>query len=175
MKEVVAAGGTVDSILPVAVHLERFRAGLPRVDTLASASPSIEALVRRLAAALEARDTVAMNAMVLSRSEFAYLFYPGSAMSKPPYEAPPELLWGQILASSDDGAGKLLARFGGTKARISALRCPNAPEQEGANRLHTRCEAEIRAPGVEALKGNLFGTIIERDGRFKFVGFANRV
>ncbi|WP_434478162.1 hypothetical protein [Gemmatimonas sp.] len=175
VQAVIAAGGTVDSILPIAVHLERFRAGLPRADTLASASPSIEALAQRLAAALQSRDTVAMNAMVLSRAEFAYLFYPESAMSKPPYEAPPELLWGQILASSDDGAGKLLARFGGTPVRIRALRCPDAPEQEGANRLHKRCEAELTAPGVTSLKGNVFGTILERNGQFKFVGFANRV
>ena len=171
---VVASGGVVDSILPVAELLQRFQTGLTRTDTLRHASPSPEALVERLARALAAQDTAELNAMALDRAEFAFLYYPGSSMSLPPYEAPPALLWGQILAASDDGAGKLLARLGGRRVSAHALRCP-PPTVEGANRLIERCTVRLDASGTRALEGNLFGTILTRDGRSKFISLANRI
>jgi hypothetical protein len=175
VQEVVAAGGVVDSIIPIAEALRRFRADLPQQDTLYHASPSREALVQRLAAAVSARDTAALNAMVLSRAEFAWLFYEESAMARPPYEAPPALLWGQILTSSDEGARQLVNRLGGKLIEVSAFTCPNAVEREGRSALHKRCTVRFSARGEPPLEGNLFGTIIERDGRFKFIGLGNRI
>jgi hypothetical protein len=175
VQEVAAAGGVVDSILPIAEHLRRFRVGLPAVDSLQHASASLEVLVARLARAVSTNDTLDLNAMVLNRQEFAYLYYPDSPMSKPPYEAPPELLWGQILASSDKGARQLVNRLGGSTIAVSKLRCPVAPDTAGTNLVHSRCEVRFTAPGKPPLEGNLFGSVIERDGRFKFMGFANRI
>lgn len=172
--EVVAAGGVVDSILPVAEALARFRAEAgPRTDTLRGAAPSRDALVARWSAAVAASDTAALNALLLDRAEFAWLYYPGSRMSLPPYEAPPGLLWGQLLASSEEGATQLLRRFGGRPFRAAALRCPAPPVAEGDNRLHERCEVRVTAAGAPAGFVRLFGTILERDGRFKFLGYAN--
>lgn len=172
---VVATGGVVDSILPMAEHLRRFREGLTATDTLRHASPTRDALVDRLARAIASRDSADLNAMVLDRGEFAWLYYPSSMLSRPPYEAPPELLWGQILAASNEGARKLVAHLGGvSKASAEAIRCPE-PKTEGANQLYERCTVRFRAPGRTPLEGILFGTIIARDGRFKFIGLSNHL
>ena len=173
--EVVAAGGVVDSVLPIAEHLQRFRATLPKTDTLLHASSSRDALVSRWAAAIATNDTSDLNAMIMDRAEFAWLYYPESAMSKPPYEAPPELLWGQLLASSNKGATQLVNRFGGSRVTASRLRCATPPESEGSNVLHSKCEVRLDAPGKPSVDGFLFGTIIERDGRFKFVGLSTNL
>lgn len=173
--DVAAAGGVVDTILPIAEHLRRFRVGLDSTDTLSHASASRDALVARWAKAIGANDTTDLNAMLLSRAEFAWLYYPDSPMSRPPYEAPPELLWGQLLASSNKGASQLVKRFGGSVAKATALRCPIPPELLGANRLHAKCEVRLTAPGRDTLQGILFGTIIERGGRFKFVGLSTNL
>lgn len=175
VKEVVAAGGVVDSVLPVAEALRRFRADLPPQDTLHHASDSRAALVERLARAITRRDTADLNAMALSRAEFAWLFYEESPLSRPPYEAPPGLLWGQILATSDEGIRQLVNRLGGKVIEVSDLQCPNEAEQEGRNTLYKRCTVRFTAKGGNPLEGNLFGSIIERDGRFKFVGLGNRI
>lgn len=173
--DVVASGGTVDSILPIAEQLKRFRVSLPNADSLANTSPSLDSLVARWARAVSARDTAALNAMVLDRAEFAWLYYPGSRMSLPPYEAPPQLLWGQILASSDEGARRLLSRHGGKPLRVTALACPDSVELEGANRVRQNCTVALRS-GTTVLPANrYFGSIIERDGRFKFLSMANRL
>lgn len=173
--DVVAAGGAVDSILPIAEHLDRFRASVPKVDSLANASPSIDALVGRWARAVSAQDTASLNAMVLDRREFAWLYFPGSRMSMPPYEAPPELLWGQILASSDEGARRMLSRHGGKPLRVTALSCPDSVETEGENRVRQNCTVALRAGDARLQPNRYFGSIIERGGRFKFLSLANRL
>lgn len=172
--EVAAAGGVVDSILPIPEALARFRATIPeRPDTLRHAAPSRDALVASWAAAIAASDTAALTALLVDRAEFAWLYYPTSRMSQPPYEAPPGLLWGQLLASSNEGAGQLLRRHGGARFQVLGLQCPAAPVVEGDNRLHERCTVRVRTPQGALPATRLFGTILERGGRFKFLGYAN--
>ncbi len=173
--EVAAAGGVVDSILPIAEHLRRFRASMPKVDTLSYSSPNREALVDRWANAIGANDTTDLNAMIMNRTEFAWLYYTDSPMSRPPYEAPPELLWGQLLASSNKGATQLVGRFGGSRVTASRLRCTAPPDTQGANVLYSKCEVRLSAPGKATVDGVMFGTILERDGRFKFVGLSSKL
>ena len=176
IQEVVAAGGVVDSILPIAVQLERFRATITdKPDTLRHASASANALVMRLSAAVASSDTAELNAMVLDRAEFAWLYYPGSKMSLPPYEAPPQLLWGQILASSNEGAQNLLKKFGSTAFKVTGANCPKPPIVEGQNLLHEGCLLTVQSPGAVPGEAQYFGTIIERDKRFKFVSYASRL
>lgn len=171
--EVVAAGGTVDSILPIAEQLRRFREGLPATDTLRHAARSRDLLVQRLAAAISSNDTTSLNQLVIDRAEFAYLYYPTAAISKPPYEAPPQLLWGQILAASDEGIARLLKRVGGQRIEVESVTCADPVTVEERNTLHERCELTVRVGGGGVTRERWFGTIIEREGRFKFIGYAN--
>lgn len=173
IQEVVAAGGVVDSVLPIAVQLARFRVGVGETDTLRHASTSIDALVARWADAIAARDSVALNAMVLDRAEFVWLYYPGSPMSLPPYEAPPQLLWGQIMAASNEGARALMKQFGGKPLAIRQFRCPAAPLAQSGNLLHQSCVVSLRAAGHVLPAQRYFGTVVERDKRFKFLGYSN--
>ena len=176
IQEVVAAGGVVDSILPIAVQLDRFRADITdHPDTLRHASTSRDVLVARWAKAVATSDTTDLNAMVLDRAEFAWLYYPGSSMSKPPYEAPPQLLWGQILASSNAGAQSALRKMSGQKLAVVSVKCPEAPLAEGSNLLHQRCTVRLTDAGRPLPEIAYFGTIVERDHRFKFLGLANNL
>jgi len=175
IQDVVAAGGVVDSIFPIAVHLERFRKGAgDNPDTLRNASASVDALVQRWVTAITSSDTAQLNKLIISRAEFAWLYYPESKMSQPPYEAPPELLWGQLLASSDEGARAVLKAFGGQAIKLKTVRCPTVVT-EGPNRLHEGCVLTLDLKGATQPEGAYFGTILERNGRFKFVGYTNRM
>jgi len=174
--DVVAKGGVVDSILPIPEQLDRFRKTVAdRPDTLRHASASVNALVTRWTLAVASNDTAALNAMLLDRAEFAWLYYPGSKMSLPPYEAPPQLLWGQMLATSEEGAQNILKKFSARSFKIGSVKCPNPPVTEGANRLHEGCLVQLERPNARAVEGSYFGTVIERDGRFKFVSYASRM
>jgi hypothetical protein len=178
----------VDSVSPVEVELERFRAGLPLpAGSLEDGASSREELVQRFIAALEAGDTLALHALALSRAEFAYFYYPVSRYAREPYEMSPGLLWFMIGENSHKGLTRAVRRYGGQSLDYNGHRCDPEPQREEGNLLWTGCVLLRRMPLEAKDRGTasftaedtgtpgirLFGTIIERQGRFKFISFAN--
>ncbi|MFL5382826.1 MAG: hypothetical protein ACJ8GN_09965 [Longimicrobiaceae bacterium] len=164
-----APGTHVDSILPPEEEQRRFREGLADPGVLAGGAESREALVRAFVRAVERADTAAVRRMILSRAEFAYLYYPSTGFTHPPQRLSPALLWFLTLQESEKGIGRLFARRGGRPLGYVSSRCAPAPRVEGANRLWDGCRVTLRDGGTE----RLFGPIVERDGRFKFVSYQN--
>lgn len=171
---VAASGGTIDSILPSDEQLRRFRAELvEHPDTLRNASTSIQELVNRWAHAIANSDTVMLNAMMVDRAEFAWLYYPGSRLSKPPYEAPPQLLWGQIMSQSDGGARRLLDRFSGGAFVVQSVTCAEPTDTTAVALVYSACTVRMRIRDGQVLENRLFGSIVEHRGRYKFLGYTN--
>lgn len=165
----------VDSIIPIPIALDRFRAGLPRVDTLSRASDSRESLVQRFANALAEADSTDLAAMSMSIEEFAWLYYPESEFTRPPYELSPEHVFLLIDQNSRKGLVRMLRRSVGTTVEYAGHACMPEPKQRAHDRLWEGCTVRFRnADGSEeSLK--LFGDIWERDGRFKLVSYANEL
>ncbi len=165
----------VDSILPIEEELRRFREAIPGEPprALAGGAPSRDALVERFVKALEAADTAAFRDMLLTRAEFAWLYYPNTRYTAPPYELAPALLWFQIENGTSRGFGRLLDRMGGRPAYARGYTCPADGRREGSNRVWEDCVVHLRPPGAEARDLRLFGTILERDGVYKFVSYSN--
>lgn len=169
------AGGTVDSIIPLAEALRRFRAGLAPVQALAGGAPSREALAARFVQALAKLDTAAVRAMVLDRAEFAYLYYPGSDLARPPRAQAPALAWFLMRQNSEKGITRALRRLGGQPLTLHALTCDGEPRRQGEIRVWSGCTVAVgTADGATADRQRLFGSIVERDGRFKFLSYANQ-
>jgi hypothetical protein len=166
---------TVDSVVPRAVALERFRAGLDRVDSLSGGAPSRDALVRRFVRALEARDTAALAAMVLTRQEFAWIYYPTNAQGLPPYDLAPELMWFTLVENSRKGLAHALEERGGRRLGFAGYSCDPTPSREGANTVWGPCPIRRVQAAGDTISERLFGLVIERGGRFKFVSLANRL
>ena len=106
-------------------------------------------------------------------AEFAWLYFPTARLGQPPYEMPPALLWEQVLANSDAGAKKSLERFGGRPLVVRSIRCPGRAALEGANLIRQGCTVRLRSASDTVPEGRYFGSIIERDARFKFIGFSS--
>lgn len=151
-------------------ELAAFRSGLANEPRMLQGPSSRDSLVRLFEKALASNDSAALDRLVITREEFAYLYYPESKLARPPYELDPQTMWMQIDAQRQRGLRRLLARYGGGKLRIRDLQCRD-PERENAVVIQ-QClvvTSEATAPT------QLFGSILERDGRFKFVGYANRL
>lgn len=167
--------GTIDSVVPWDTALARFREGLDPVDTLRGGAPTRDALIQRFVAALETADTAALTAMALSRAEFAWLYYPTVPEAHPPYDLRPGLMWFMVEGNSSKGLRRALEEYGGTALRVVGHRCEGEPRVFGENRVHPLCVLRrLQAPG-DTLEERLFGPIVERDGRFKFVSLANKL
>lgn len=164
----------VDSAIPVEVALERFRRGLARPAGLTGGSKSREELVRGFVGALEASDTVALRRMVLRKDEFAWFYYPSSRFSLPPYELPPELVWFQMLGESEKGASLLLSDRAGSPLGYIGHDC-GLERGEGENRLYGHCVVRRVTPAGDTVSDRLFGLVMERDGVYKFVSYANKL
>ncbi|HYH81182.1 MAG TPA: hypothetical protein VEX86_15370 [Longimicrobium sp.] len=162
----------MDSILPPEEEQRRFREGLEDPGELSGGAASREALVRALVRAVERADTAAVRGMILTRAEFAYLYYPSTEFTRPPRRMSPALLWFLTLQESEKGIGRLFARRGGTELGYVSSACAPTPRVEGRNRLWDRCTVTLRGDG-ETRAERLFGTIVERGGRFKFVSYQN--
>jgi hypothetical protein len=171
-----ATGDVIDSALPIPVLLERFRATLPDTPSvLVGGESSPEALTRALLTALGAHDSATVRRLVISRAEFAWLYYPHTRFTAPPYELGPDLLWLQMGAASEKGATRLLRRYGGSPLRFEALLCPDSIVQEGPNTLRAGCRVRFAVPDSGTRELRLFGSLLERGGRHKFVSYANEL
>lgn len=169
-----AAAGPVDSILPVEEATRRFLDGVPAIDTLNHAAPTRDRLVARFVAAIGRSDSAALSAMKVSRAEYGFLYYPSSAYARKPYELAPDIAWMLNSESSDKGMRRLLGRLGGDDTRLMGYECEELPVTEGDNRVWRGCVVTYEAPAPEGVATRrLFGAIVERHGRFKFLSYAN--
>ena len=172
--ELASTVGYVDSAIPIDEALRRFQRDLRKPKALRGGSVSREKLVRGLVLALEVGDTAALRRMVLKADEFAWLYYPSSPLSRPPYELSPALMWFQLQGESEKGASRLLAERAGRPLRYVEHVC--APGRiEGGNRIHPHCELRHINPAGDTVSERLFGLILERDGLHKFVSYANKL
>jgi hypothetical protein len=166
--------GVVDSALPIPVLLDRFRRTV--VDTpsvLVGGAESPLDLVTALLGAVARHDTASLRALVLDRAEFAWLYFPDTKFTAPPYELGPELVWLQQGMASESGVVRLLNRFGGRSLRLLTLSCPDAPSIEGDNRIVGGCRVRFSVADAPAQELKLFGALLNRDGRYKFLSYAN--
>ena len=167
-------GYIIDSILPIEEQLRRFRAGLAEAPSqLAGGASNPDQLVRTVVRALEAADTAALVRLTISRAEFAYLVYPESPFAAPPYRQAPDLVWMRHAAASGTGLTRLLNRLGGSSLGFRSWRCAGQPLAEGTNRIWRDCTVQFGKPGDTPQRKQLFASIIERQGRFKILSYAN--
>lgn len=130
-------------------------------------------LLSRFASAVEARDTTSLQRMQLSAAEFAWLIYPLSSYTRPPYRQAPQVVWMQ-MRMGDVGLKRLIDRRGGSALRLVGHQCDPLPLIEGANRLWRGCSVLTRGATGDTVTERLFGVIVERAGQFKFASYQNQ-
>jgi len=168
------AGTGVDSAVSRETELARFRDGLGEPAALASGAASRDALVRAFVRALESRDTSALAALLLTRAEFAYLYYPTNPEAQPPYNLSPGLMWFMLEGHSRRGLTQALEHRSGQPLRYAGYSCA-ASQRQGENTVWTGCTVRRHQAGAAVIDEMLFGPIIERGGQYKFVSYANKL
>jgi hypothetical protein len=166
-----APHGVVDSIFPVEEEVRRFRTArnLGETSKLNGGASSRDELVQRFITALETSDTAALRGLVIDAGEYIDLYYPTSIYYKAPYKQSPELNWFLMQENSNKGFVRLLQRYLGKPTGFRGYTCVETKTQ-GPNRIHDRCAV---AWTLEPSTMRVFSTIIDRDGQFKFMSYAN--
>lgn len=165
----VVTGDVVDSAITPEESLRRFRQGLTEPTGLTSGYPTREKLVRAFFRGVETSDTTALKRMLVTPAEFAWFYYPNAPVSKVPYELPAALAWFQIQGESSKGITKLMNDWGGKSLGYVSHTC--TPRPEGPNTIHAYCIEKLSTGAGDSAK--LFGLILEVNGNFKFLSYAN--
>lgn len=163
----------VDSILPIEEQLRRVRVGLPQVGSLENGAPSRDALVREVIRSVEASDTAALNRLLLTPAEFAWIYYPGHVYARPPYELDPRTFWALVQGGNEKGLARLLRQRAGHSLDFRGYRCDDSGAVEAPLREWKECHVRVRVEG-ERKEEVLFGSIVELNGTFKLVSYANQ-
>jgi hypothetical protein len=171
-KNNAAAGGIIDRSMPIEDALRQFQRDIPRVDSLAWAARSRDALVADFMRALERGDSTRLVQLFISKREFAWLYFPTSLYMSKPYELPPEIAWLLTVADSEKGFKRLTRRLGGRALHYSGVDCERR-ETDSRHAYWRDCFVSYSHPGEGRVRRRLFGSIMERDGRYKFLSYAN--
>jgi hypothetical protein len=163
----------VDSVLPMDVAMDRFRAGLARPMALRGTITSRDALVDEVMRAIEQSDTLAFERIAVNRAEWVWLYYPDDKLSKPPYELPPNLAWFQLQETNRKGVLRALRELGGHRIDVKGYTCDVQPTVEGENTVWTGCRVTLSRDGGEEVTIRLFGAILERGGIFEVLSYDN--
>jgi hypothetical protein len=167
-----AGPAQVDSVVPREVALARFREGIPELDTLVQGAASRDELVQRWVAAIETKDTAELARLLLTRAEFAWVYYPTTPQGLPPYDLSPALMWYLNEGNGAKGLKRLLEDRGGKPMGVVGYRCDEKVSREGENAIYGPCLVRrLQAPG-DTVEERLFGLVLERRGRWKFVNYA---
>lgn len=170
----MATRATVDSTLTREEALHRFRIGLDSISDLANGTTDQTDLVKRFVSAIGARDTAALGELALTKQEFAWIYYPTTPQGLPPYDLAPSLLWFLVEGRGAQGLARALRTLGGQPIIYSSHSCDTEPSIEGNNRIWGPCQVTIRTNGTTSTLP-LIGQIIERNGRFKFLNYTNKL
>lgn len=165
----------VDSTRSRESALAEFRRPLPEVVRLSGGARSRDQLVHGFVEALKRRDTAALRQSILTKAEFAWLYYPTAREANPPYSLSPDLMWFTHEGHSEQGIKVALEERGGRPLGYLRYHCAPGPRIEGENRLWGFCVITRALPSGGTTDEQLFGLIVERDGVFKFVSYANQL
>jgi hypothetical protein len=165
----------VDSVIPRDVELARFRAGLSEPTGFTGGASNRDALVRDFINALERRDSTALRNLLLSRAEFAYLYYPSNPEAESPYDLSPGLMWFMMDGRSERGLARVLEERGGRPLQYVGYECPTPGMRQGQNTVWAGCLVRRRQGSSDAVRELLFGPIVQRGGLFKFVSYSNKL
>ena len=173
-QHVTPARTIIDSILPPAEEMRRFRAnGGPVRTRLTGGASSRDALARAFVQALATRDTAMIRSLVIDHIEFADLYYPASRYARPPFRTPVGLIWTQIQLNSEKGITRAMDRLGGQPVRFVGVTCLSRPDSVGAAQIDSRCTTRYVATEGDTVSRRLFGAIVQLGGRAKFLSYSN--
>jgi len=139
--------------------------------SLADSHESPEALTRAVLIAMERKDTNALNALALSEQEFRAHVWPELPASRPERNLPFSYVWGDLHQKSEARLAQTLALHGGAKYSLTAVRFRGETTVYPSYRVHRESEIAVRDPQNREQNVRLFGSVIEKAGRFKVFSY----
>lgn len=145
--------------------------GDPPLAPLRHTFPSPEALSRAVLTALAARDVDTLRALPLDETEFRNAVWPDLPASRPERNVPFDYAWGDLRQKSDNARRRLAARHGGRRYELVKVLFAAETTRYRTYEVHRETVLDLRDEEGEEVRLALFGSILEREGRFKLFSY----
>lgn len=132
---------------------------------------SPEALSDAMLTALAAQDADELESLALSEIEFRTAVWPDLPSSRPERGVPFDYAWGDLHQKSRNALRRLLARHGGERFQLVAVRFTGETTPYRTYRVHRETVLDLRDEEGNDLALALFGSILERGGEFKIFSY----
>jgi hypothetical protein len=132
---------------------------------------SPEEVSRAVLAALEAGDYETLRSYALSEEEFRRVVWPELPASRPGRNVPLSYAWGDLDHKSTNRLRGLIARRGGQRYELSQVGFEGETTRYDTFKVHRDSILVIRSEKAGVATVKLFGSMIERDGRYKLFSY----
>ena len=138
---------------------------------LAHSQDSPEALARAVLSALERRDVDALNELAIDEGEFREHVWPELPAARPERNLPFSYVWGDLHQKSTARLGQTIAKHGGKAYKLVSMRFIGETTPYQSYRVHRDSEITLTDAegGIQPIR--LFGSVLEKDGRYKVFSY----
>lgn len=137
--------------------------------TWGSAREAAEAFLDALAAS----DAERLRATALTREEFADVVWPELPSSRPDRNLPLDYAWRDLNQKSTNSLSRVYHRWGGRRFALERVEFLGETTEYVTFEVHREARLILTDEGGERLRLRLFGSMIERGGRWKLFSFVN--
>ena len=138
---------------------------------LPNSHDSVEALSRAVLAAVEKRDADALLALAINRAEFTEHVWPELPSARPERNLSPSFVWGDLNQKSNIMLREMLAAHGRKKYTFVSACFLGKTTQYESYLVHRESELTVKDPEGNERQVRLFGSVIEKGGRYKVFSY----
>lgn len=132
---------------------------------------SPEALCRAVLTAIEQRNADALYALALNRKEFTEHVWPELPAARPERNLSSSFLWGDLNQKSNATMRDTLAAHGGKQYTLVSVRFLGETTQYDSYRVDRESELTVREADGTERQIRVFGSMIEKGGRYKVFSY----
>lgn len=138
---------------------------------LAGSEATPEAVARRALEEIAAGDREALLSIALSETEFREVVYPELPASRPERNTSADFVWSSLHQKSRNSLAFTLDRYAGQPLELVAVDFLGETTDYHSYRVHRKTALTVRTPEGGRRVVRLFGSMIERGGRYKIFSF----
>lgn len=137
------------------------------VTELAGTFDSVFALAQAILERIEAADLDGLARLRVDEAEFYWLVWPELPSSQPERNLSWDYVWRDLNQKSLNSARRVIDRHGGRDYQLMRVEFADETTDYGSFRVHRDARVVVQDADGEILTLDLFGSVIEQNGRFK--------
>jgi len=138
---------------------------------LPNSHESPEVLARAVLTAIEGRDADALLALALNKKEFEEHVWPELPAARPERNLSVNFVWGDLNQKSNATLRDTIAAHGGKKYEFRSIRFLGETTQYDSYRVHRESELTVKESDGTERQIRVFGSVIEKSGRYKVFSY----